>query len=128
MYKNFNFLRAEEALQPLHKSNESMLLGHRIQRELLLCLFPVPKPGKGRFGYAFKDRERKTNFQLYREKPSLNYLFNSLLAEDGREMKSRDSLSSRDKTFPQNESKITGKKFKYGTLTCSLENLTPCVS
>lgn len=83
MCKIFSLLRVEEAPQPLHKSNESMLLGHKVQWELLLCLFPVPNPGKGRFRHASKDRERKANFQLYREKPGLNYLLNSLLAEDG---------------------------------------------
>ena len=68
-----------------------------------MCPFPVPKLGKGRFRYPCKDREGRTNFQLYREKPDLNYLLNPSLTEDGREMESHDLLSSRDKTFPKNE-------------------------
>ena len=68
-------------------------------------LVPLPssKPGKSRFRYPCKDRERKTNFQLYREKPDLNYLFNNSVTEDGREVESHDLPSSRDKTFPKNE-------------------------
>lgn len=62
----------------------------------------VPLPSLKAWSRLYRDRESKTNFQLYRAYPDPNYLLNSSLSKDGREMKSHSFLSS----------ELLGKKLK----------------